>query len=135
MGAPTLGGRQHTILTDFPKNCMKFKEFGPRGGTRVPHSPLRSANVPSQWRIQDFPRWGCQISRGRQHTFLSNFPKNCMKLKEFWTPRVGRASFSPLRSTNELILSPTFFKENCRTKYGSACLAGNLVLPPAIHKI
>ena len=25
------GGRQHTILPNFPKNCMKLKEFGPRG--------------------------------------------------------------------------------------------------------
>ena len=31
-GAPTLGGRQHTILPNFPKNCMKLKEFGPPGG-------------------------------------------------------------------------------------------------------
>ena len=23
------GGRQHTILPNFPKNCMKLKEFGP----------------------------------------------------------------------------------------------------------
>ena len=23
---------QHTILPNFPKNCMKLKEFGPRGG-------------------------------------------------------------------------------------------------------
>ena len=28
-GAPTLqGGRQHTILPNFRKNCMKLKEFG-----------------------------------------------------------------------------------------------------------
>ena len=26
------GGRQHTILPNFPKNCMKLKEFGPPGG-------------------------------------------------------------------------------------------------------
>ena len=25
------GGRQHTILPNFPPNCMKLKEFGPRG--------------------------------------------------------------------------------------------------------
>ena len=31
-GANSPGGRQHTILPKFPKNCMKFKEFGPRGG-------------------------------------------------------------------------------------------------------
>ena len=32
--SPGGGGRQHTILRKFPKNCMKLKEFGP---------PLRSA--------------------------------------------------------------------------------------------
>ena len=29
------------------------------------------------------PRRGRQLSRGRQHTILPHFPKNCMKLKEF----------------------------------------------------
>ena len=38
VGAPTPGGRQHTILGNFPKNCMTFKEFGP-------HAPLRSATA------------------------------------------------------------------------------------------
>ena len=40
-----------------------------------------------QWRIQDFPEEGAptpQLPRGvRQHKILPNFPKNCMKLKEF----------------------------------------------------
>ena len=31
-GANSPGGRQHTILPKFPKNCMKLKEFGPPGG-------------------------------------------------------------------------------------------------------
>ena len=31
-GANSPGGRQHTILPYFPKNCMKLKEFGPPGG-------------------------------------------------------------------------------------------------------
>ena len=36
-GAPTpQGGRQHTILPKFPKNCMKLKEFGPGGGGAHP---------------------------------------------------------------------------------------------------
>ena len=32
-GVPTLRGGlcQHTILPNFPKNCMKLKEFGPGG--------------------------------------------------------------------------------------------------------
>ena len=33
-GANSPGGRQHTILPNFPKNCMKLKEFGSRGGGR-----------------------------------------------------------------------------------------------------
>ena len=37
-----------------------------------------------QWRIHDFPEEGAPTPRGgRQHTILPNFPKNCMKLKEF----------------------------------------------------
>ena len=44
-GANFPGGRQHTILPNFPKNCMKLKEFGPPGGPRIPRAPLRSATV------------------------------------------------------------------------------------------
>ena len=35
-GANSPGGRQHTILPKFPKNCMKLKEFGPPGGGARP---------------------------------------------------------------------------------------------------
>ena len=31
-GANSPGGRQHTILPNFPENCMKSKEFGRPGG-------------------------------------------------------------------------------------------------------
>ena len=37
------GPNLHTILPNFPKNCMKLKAFGPGGGAR-PSCPLRSAN-------------------------------------------------------------------------------------------
>ena len=33
-------GRQHTISPNFPKNCMKFKEFGPLGRRTSLASPL-----------------------------------------------------------------------------------------------
>ena len=37
--APTLQwGRQHTILPNFAKNCMKLKEFGPGGGPPIPRA-------------------------------------------------------------------------------------------------
>ena len=38
-GANSPGGRQHTILPNFPKNCMKLKEFGPPGGSARPWRP------------------------------------------------------------------------------------------------
>ena len=47
--------------------------------------------VINQWRIQDFPEEGTPTP---QHTILLNFPKNCMKLKEFGTRR-GAASLTP----------------------------------------
>ena len=41
---PPRGGCQHTIFPNFPKNCMKLKEFGPPLGARIPRVPLlRSA--------------------------------------------------------------------------------------------
>ena len=43
-GAPTpQGERQHTILPNFPKNCMKSKEFGHPGGVHALHAPPKSA--------------------------------------------------------------------------------------------
>ena len=33
---------------------------------------------------------------GRQHTNLPDFPKNCMKLRKFWSVRGGGASDPPL---------------------------------------
>ena len=57
-----------------------------------PYTELLSANfcvcfskiIETQWRIQDFPEEGAPTPQGgRQHTILPNFPKNCMKLKEF----------------------------------------------------
>ena len=44
-GANSLGGRQHTILPYFPKNCMKLKEFEPLGGRASLAPPLRSATA------------------------------------------------------------------------------------------
>ena len=49
VGTPTLQGpwgRQHMILPEFSKNCMKLKEFGPRGrgGGCPSRLPLISAN-------------------------------------------------------------------------------------------
>ena len=41
---PQSGGANLLLGQKFPENCMKMKEFGPRGGVRVPCAPLRSAN-------------------------------------------------------------------------------------------
>ena len=46
-----------------------------------------------QWRIQDFPEEGAStLHGGRRHMILPNFPKNCLKLKEFGP---GGASLAP----------------------------------------
>ena len=37
---PSKGGREHTILPNSPKNCMKLKEFGRQGGVRPSRPPL-----------------------------------------------------------------------------------------------
>ena len=54
-------GRQHTILPNFPKNCMKLKEFGPGGSGCVPRTPLRSVNAHSHlvevYMLQQFHLW------------------------------------------------------------------------------
>ena len=38
-GANSPGGPQHTILLNFPENCMKLKEFEPGGGASLAPSP------------------------------------------------------------------------------------------------
>ena len=57
-GAPTpQGGRQHTILPKFPKNCMKLKEFGPPGGRASKILLCRSAtdyvNISNSWTMYE----------------------------------------------------------------------------------
>ena len=58
-GANSPGGRQHTIFPNFPKKCMKLKEFGPPGGcaskillcrsaTATPHLPAPVSLDPSK---------------------------------------------------------------------------------------
>ena len=42
VGAPTLQGRQHTILPSFPKKLHEIERIWIGG--RIPHIPLRSAN-------------------------------------------------------------------------------------------
>ena len=37
---PRGGARQHMILPNFLKKCMKLKEFEPRGGARDMQPPL-----------------------------------------------------------------------------------------------
>ena len=44
------------------------------------------------------PRRGRQLPRGRQNRILPNFPKNCMKLKEFGPPEGHASIVPPLRS-------------------------------------
>ena len=39
-GANFPGGQQHTILPNFPQNCMKLKEFGPWRGHMSLAPPL-----------------------------------------------------------------------------------------------
>ena len=63
------GGRQHMISPKFPKNCMKLKEFGPRGGGRaskillcrsatVYHQIVSANNVffPDTWKTKKDPK-------------------------------------------------------------------------------
>ena len=45
------GGRQHTILPNFPKNCMKLKEFGRPGGARAQNFTM--------W----IRHWTCKLNR------------------------------------------------------------------------
>ena len=60
-GANSPGGRQHTILPKFPKNCMKLKEFGPSGGHASKILLCRSATV-QVW-IQDLVKGEPQLLR------------------------------------------------------------------------
>ena len=56
-----------------------------------------------QWRILDFPAVEAPTVQGEgEHTISPNFPKNCMKLKEF-----GRGGDAPLMTSLDppLILS------------------------------
>ena len=49
----------------------------------------------AQWRIQDFPEEGALTPKGEHQPIIwPIFPKNCMKMKKFWT-RGGREGCAP----------------------------------------
>ena len=131
---------------------MNMKEIGPRTRARVPSTPLpRSANaIANETSDQSndaggctvanpgFPRgWGHQPSGGH-HTIFLNFPKNCMKLKEFG-PRGVRIPRVPLRSITG---APAYYfghfpPENCMKfkKFGLRRGCASLVFPPPYHSM
>ena len=72
-GANPRGGRRHMILPNFPKNCMKLKEFGSPGG-HIPRAPFRYTTG-----IHDFPE-GCQSKRVASTYFVAKFAWKGKKL-------------------------------------------------------
>ena len=58
-----------------------IKRVADPGGRGMPWSLPRPCENSGGSRIS--PRRRHQLPGGRQHTILPNFPKNCMKLKEF----------------------------------------------------
>ena len=65
-----------------------------------PNVGMGSLREQVQWRIQDFPEGGREPSRGGVNT--PNFPKNCMKSKEFGCPGGACVPHAPPRSANEV---------------------------------
>ena len=62
-------GHQHTILPNFPKNCMKLKEFGPRGASFT-------APLDPPLKMMAIPRLSCpRFSKVVQDPLCSNFAK------------------------------------------------------------
>ena len=57
-----------------------------------------------QWRIQDFPEEGALTPKGRGANLLFGqfFPKNSMKMKNFWARGGARGTRAPLRSATDL---------------------------------
>ena len=64
------GGRQHTILPNVPKICMKLKEFGP--GRYVPGAPLPLDPLMLYVCLQ-FHRCFCSCLLNHNHKFLRRF--------------------------------------------------------------
>ena len=85
--------------------------------SRLVFGSLSFGNPKLQWRIQNFPQvGGANICRGgsripRRRGANPNFPKNCIKLRKFWS--VG----APLGSTTDKIL-PNFSKNCMKLKEG-----------------
>ena len=78
-GGTNPGGRQHTKLSDFPKNCMKLRKFWSVGvGEGIRH--CRNNHHGPRLNKYDL-RGGSRIPRrrGLQHMILPNFPPNCMR--------------------------------------------------------
>ena len=90
-GNPVCATAPHTLLSMYVIKARPFKV-----------TQLYLINISGRSRIS--PRWRRQPSRGRQHTILPKFPKNCMKLKEFGRGG-GHVLRAPLRSATEYALA------------------------------
>ena len=96
-------------------------------------------NKKSQSTVADpgFPRRGGALSRGgRQHTIFSNFPQNCIKLKEFGPPVGMRDACpidpSPIKTFLHRIIPQTIPLERpilCKSKMEQECISVGCVLP------
>ena len=87
-GAPT--PKSAIIFHFFAENCMKMKEFGPRGGRASLAPPLGSANGSGGSRI--FPG-GAPTPKSA--IIFQFFAENCMKMKEFGPPGGGARPWCP----------------------------------------
>ena len=78
------GGRQHTILPNFPKNCMKLKEFGPPGGAPS-LMPRLDPSLPSlPYTLASLSYMGLFTGKCRiflkSHTFFITITSNCRQI-------------------------------------------------------
>ena len=89
------------IFKDFSAKIMPKNKLAASLVGASPGNP-RSAPDPCRGGSTIHRRRGCQSSRreGRQHTNLPDFPKNCMKLRKFWS--VGRRRRRPLGSATAM---------------------------------
>ena len=68
---------------------------------------------------------------GRQHTNFPDFPKNCMKLRKFWS--VGGLAGVPLGYATVLVQQKLFIEIHTYKVKGLAIMLGRLDVPTHFH--
>ena len=95
-GRQSSRGRQHMILPNFTKNCMKLNEFGPRG--EGAHPKFHYVHPALDWSANSFKKFVSRKITSRKHLMKNNASSVLVCRKRSPVLQQGCARFAEILS-------------------------------------